>query len=501
MLTLQPSSSENLLAVITMMMMTASSNNDNNDNNNDISLLSAIPAANEDDYLPNSMTAMIQGVDSEDVEESLKSAANNSTNASSSLFQQLLHHLDPSTCLTPALEHLSVMTYKSCLADKREEFEWRLPTMLQEIRLGGKPRTPALQKFYRLVDREHKENRLAAIASNKDTVKVLASCLKISGKGNQSRTALLILNNLCIPLENKVAIMFSADNDDHHPGNNNSHGTNNDDGSDFSILLTALLRLIQARNHNSYLCLVTLVNLSATPDATAKRRLFQFIPPPPTLSGDASAAAAPPPETYRVVHNNIKSALDEPTSCIRTIESILRDTIPYRHAKGSVEQQCCRWAMNVVRNLVAANAENGLAVAKSTVIPELAVTCLLVHNHVTTTTTTTKHNHNITNNKGLDEPAHTVATTTHDYATWTRDSLPDAAIMVLVHLAKDDDCLDQLRRNQYLANQILQACDYLMATAPGIHATRAAAMKEQFHEMMDHFATDDPNHQSVGYSV
>lgn len=373
-----------------------------------------MPVTNDDDYLPQT-TTMVQGVDSEDVEEDIKN--------SGSLWQQLFHRMHPNQCLMPAVESISTMTYKSCLADTTEEFAWRLPTVLNEIKTGGKPRTPALLKLYRLVDRDHKENRTVALSTD-TTIPTLLMCLKLDNNPNERRTALLILNNLCIPNENKAKILF---------------------GGYFPNLMTVLLKLIQARTPNAYLAIVSLVNLSSIVDPASKRLIFTFVP-----NTDS------PKETYQ-----LKSALDEPNSCIRILESILRDTIQYKNTNGTVEQHECRWAMNVIRNLLSSTEENALEVAKHTNIVEYAVTCL-------------QQQHN-------------------NYAKWTRDSLPDASLMVLVHLGKDDDCVECMRKNQYLADQIIKLCNELMSGAPGIQATRASALKERM--------LDGSMDRSVGYSV
>jgi len=50
--------------------------------------------------------------------------------------------------------------YKSCIGGERDELEHQILGLLKEVRGGNvKARTVALQKLYRLTDREHRENR------------------------------------------------------------------------------------------------------------------------------------------------------------------------------------------------------------------------------------------------------------------------------------------------------------------------------------------------------
>lgn len=77
----------------------------------------------------------------------------------SPLFLQQLwqNHLQPAR---DAVTGCTTTAYLSCVGSSREELEWQLPALLKDVRgRSTKPRTVALQKLYRLTDREHRDNR------------------------------------------------------------------------------------------------------------------------------------------------------------------------------------------------------------------------------------------------------------------------------------------------------------------------------------------------------
>lgn len=169
--------------------------------------------------------------------------------------------------------------------------------------------------------------------------------------------------------------------------------------------------------------------------------LLNFVP-------EVSAEEAPTTYRFHLPANN-------PLSLLRTLENVLRDYVPYletHHSVNSVEQQCCRWAMNALRNLATVQ-DNAVVMATKTRVPEHAVDCL-----------------RCANKSNLKE--------------WTRDSLEDAALMLLVHLGKDDDCLVAMRENSKLRDDIHAICDALSEDGKGIHCTRAIALKERFDEAL-----------------
>lgn len=152
---------------------------------------------------------------------------------------------------------------------------------------------------------------------------------------------------------------------------------------------------------------------------------------------------------------------DDPHSTIRTLESLLKECVPYVNQKvNSVEQQCCRWSMNVIRNLVTVS-ENAVAVGTKTAIPVLAVQCL---SHADTS----------------------------NLKKWTRDSLEDACLMILVHVCKIETCLNAMKQNQTATDKLMTILEELEETQ-GIHRTRAVALMDRFDE--------STGSRSVGYSV
>jgi len=351
--------------------------------------------------------------------------------------QQLLQNMSPSACLTPATDAVSMCAgsaaFKSCMGSEREELESQVPGLLKEVRGGGKPRTVALQKLYRLTDREHHQNRVPVVCTTKfETVQNLVTALGDDVPHSDRRLALLILNNLCIPTENKAAILF---------------------GEPSEHLITALLYLLRRRLAESYLASVTLLNLSYLQDDHAKNMLFSYVP----ITDGSNEAAS---ETY-----SYRLPIDNPLSLIRTLESILKDFVVYvgpPHDKSnSVEQQCVRWSMNVARNLVTVH-ENAVAVGTRTLIPAIAAECL---SHADTS----------------------------NLSRWTRDSMEDACLMLLVHVCKIDDCLNVLKANDKLTEQVVTVCETLESSGEGIHQKRAEALLERFEEAL--------SARSVGFSV
>jgi hypothetical protein len=267
------------------------------------------------------------------------------------------------------------------------------------------------------------------------TIEVLVTCLHSNVPVSDRRQALLILNNLCIPIENKAAIVF---------------------GEPFEVFIDTLLELIRIRSTESYLALVTLLNLSYIQDNHGKIAMYNRIPKFSIENGTGNDAAS---------QYGFQLPIDNPLSTIRTIESLLQDYVPYvvtRRNINSFELQCCRWSMNILRNLINTIPSHAMAVGQHTQIPILAVQCL-------------------------------ASSDTTDLTTWTRDSLEDASLMILIHICKFDDCLQLLKNNSVLMDQLLSICEKLNKTHPGIHQVRAAALLNRLEEINCS--------QSIGYSV
>ena len=272
-------------------------------------------------------------------------------------------------------------------------------------------------------------HRIPVVCTTKfEAVQTLATALTDDMPPADRRQALLILNNLCIPNENKAAILF---------------------GEPAEHLITALLHILRHRMAESYLAAVTLLNLSYLQDDHAKNMLFTYIPIA-DVNEDASV-------TY-----SYQLPVDNPLSLIRTLEAVMKDFYVYMPQKQvhSVEKQCVRWCMNVVRNLVSTVHDNALVVGTKTFVPAIAAECL---SHADTSNL----NH------------------------WTRDSVEDASLMLLVHVCRIDECLEAMKQNQRLIDHVVAVCEQLESSTDGIHQRRASALLERFED----------SSRSVGYSV
>lgn len=109
-------------------------------------------------------------------------------NSNTPFYKQLLLRMNPTECISPTMANVaqsSIVTavkgctstaYTTCLASDREEFESVLQQLLKDIKFKVKSsapptisksnaRTAALQRLYRLTDREHAHNRYAKFIS------------------------------------------------------------------------------------------------------------------------------------------------------------------------------------------------------------------------------------------------------------------------------------------------------------------------------------------------
>ena len=135
-------------------------------------------------------TYRLQQVDSEDLPTIAEMRMNESDddvgesgNSNTPFFKQLLQRMNPKECISPtimnatqstiatAVQGCTTTAYTACLASDREEFELVLVDLLKDIKYKSKTtsstttisksnaRTAALQRLYRLTDREHAHNR------------------------------------------------------------------------------------------------------------------------------------------------------------------------------------------------------------------------------------------------------------------------------------------------------------------------------------------------------
>lgn len=241
---------------------------------------------------------------------------------------------------------------------------------------------------------------------------------------NDRRQALLILNNLCIPIENKAALIF---------------------GEPFEELMDALLAIVRSRTSESYLALATLLNLSYIQDDHGKVAIYNYISKLNEPSGKNVDAAS----QYGAL-----LPIDNPSSTVRILESILQDCVPYvirRREANSVELQCCRWSLNIIRNLISTIPAFCIAIGQQTAIPALSVQCL-------------------------------AKSDTTNLGTWTRDSIEDACLMILIHVCQSDECVQLLQKNVVAMDELLSICEEIKSTKPGIHQLRATALLERLEE-------------------
>jgi len=104
-----------------------------------------------------------------------------------------------------------------------------------------KERKRAAKAIYELSDVSHKKNRTTIIKTESEIVEALCECL-LASSGDARHLALLSLNNLSIPSDNKKTIM------------------NNE--SSRAIIIDALVTIIQTDPAESYLACIALMNLS-----------------------------------------------------------------------------------------------------------------------------------------------------------------------------------------------------------------------------------------------
>jgi hypothetical protein len=227
---------------------------------------------------------------------------------------------------------------------------------------------------------------MALICTTKfNLVADLLPCLCADAAAADRRRALLLLNNLCVPVENKAVLVLGSE-------------TTTDK------LLTALVRMLHRDDPNSYLVAAILFQLSHLDDA--KVWLMNA-----NVPMERSLTLHQP--TDKLFLKGIHATL------LRVIESVLLDVSPFlfqTSVKSSVQSETFRFLMSMMRHLVTAK-QNAVVVATETIIPTLALDCL--------------------------------ARSQRDLGYWTRDSPEEASLMLLVHVCNHVECLEALRRLEY----------------------------------------------------
>lgn len=220
---------------------------------------------------------------------------------------------------------------------------------------------------------------------------VLIPCLATDVAAYDRRQALLILNNLCIPSENKRTILLGPSRDK---------------------LLSALLKILQQKLSECHLAVACLFNLSFYEET--KGMLLHYVP-----AVNLKRSENDIPEQY-----SFSQPTEKEDSLLRTLEGIVRAFLPHflahrkalkqddskkkRTAAPSVEELTLRWTMCLLRNL-ASLEDHAVLLATTTTLPAAALQILEV-----------------------------VADDT-DLSLWSHDSLPEACLVFWVWLVEVPD--------------------------------------------------------------
>lgn len=261
-------------------------------------------------------------------------------------------------------------------------------------------------------------SRIPFVCTNKfDVFEPLVTCLRSEVAANDRRQALLILNNLSIPPENKAVIIL---------------------GDSYDVVMPALMGVLRERLPECYLAASCLFNLSFLDEA--KSMILTYRSKQPRKGGQLFQ------QNY---HHYVPE--DDPDSLLRIIEVLMQEYTPIyvtsqrsssrRQQQTSVQEEAMRWSMAMLRKLVsdAKNKENALLVVQRTTIHLQAAECLAGSNK--------------------------------DLSLWTNGSLEDNCLMLLVHLACcGDECARPLNNKQ--TRQALQQ----LRGKGGIHDTRASVL-------------------------
>ena len=185
-------------------------------------------------------------------------------------------------------------------------------------------------------------DRVPVVCSKKfDTMNALVPCLSPDASHTDRRQALLLLNNLCIPQDNKKQILLGERRD---------------------VMLHSLLLILQRRLPEVHIAAASLYNLSFLEET--KLMLLQYTPPPSLMMGEEGSAIS-------------KSQ----SSLLRIVEDMVVDFTPClslgtRKTTSTVEAASVRWCMALMRNLVT-ERDNATIVAAKTKFPVLAAQILL----------------------------------------------------------------------------------------------------------------------------
>jgi hypothetical protein len=300
------------------------------------------------------------------------------------LWQQLWSRMNPAVCLAPDTACTGTVLGDATAIDLDRE----VPKLLRDLKQPGNERTEALQRLYKLSDRQRKNNRVPIVAvvnSEQESVfQGLQPCLSPLASEADRRQALLLLNNLCIPMQNKAFILL---------------------GDQADTVLSSLMIILQNKLPEAYLAAACLFNLSYLPDA--KKMLFYYAP-------------VVAPENMRSRNrfdrgDSTEQGAQATQSLIlfRVVEEMCNAYAPALEKKEhSADTEAIRWSIAFVRNL-ATEAVLGSTIAHDSVFPTLAVQYLKSH-------------------------------APEDMARWTQHSMPDVCLSLIWHLVVFEDCLEPL---------------------------------------------------------
>ncbi len=320
------------------------------------------------------------------------------------------------------------------------------------------------------------------------TVDVLASsCLQQESlSSGDRRWACLIINNLAIPLENKAALVSNR------------------------TLMDALLFVISKNFPETHLCCVCLMNLSYTENASVPIHnvMLQYqMSTPSDSAGDGNDDN----NNYDEDGVSLSVILNNPNSLLRILETMIKD---YTHilignlsktyssrSLVSVQGEAVRWTVGWMRNVTV-----DYICCQWLCQTRLPYDMIQVfHAEITTTIATTAASsmtantptHGTLSSSSLSafesssvsalspvaaSPTTSGASSSTFVSKWTRDSLPDLALGVLLNLVQYSDCCEQLLERS--APLLMDSLEPIVDQG-GIHDMRASMILcrlEQHHQ-------------------
>ena len=260
------------------------------------------------------------------------------------------------------------------------------------------------------------------------TLDALIPCLQVNVAAADRRQALLVLNNLCIPSENKRTILLGPSRDE---------------------LLLAMLQVLVQKLPECHLVVACLFNLSFYGEA--KGVLLNYVPAVSLQHSDEET-----PEEY-----SFSKPTDKKDSFLRILEQVTNEFVPYyvKHKNDTkyddpkrqkaqpmtVEASTLRWTFCLLRNL-ASDPEHAILLATTTRFPQAAL-----------------------------EVLQAVSRHTTDLSQWSHDSLPEACLVFWVWLVQSSPEVSRHLHKVFGQDEELSAVKILepITLQPGIQGVRA----------------------------